>query len=231
MKRYLIILFTFSSVNLCAQQDDYFLGFCRAYDELLISHELYLSDTTALKIAERFETITQQYHTLLKIYDEVCFKYRKDIVFDTVFAPRYVEVLDEVDMLLEADVPLRSLKNMVRTMVNIERDGFPKKDREVETSIRLLHFQDFYRNSFFQSTIEGMSLKKQLSSLEAYIYKKYFNKPIKQIKTAPLTEEYKMHAEDLKLLLESSSCRLCREQASRVLLDFYRRLQAGGIAY
>ena len=209
-----------------AQQDAYFEGFCKAFDAFRSFFTTYRTspELNSEMGFNSFSGLTQQYHTLLKIYDEASFKYRHDAVFDIVSRPEYLSVLEEVELLLEADVPLRSLKDMVRTMVRIEREGFPHTDREVEESIRLLHFAKVYRPEFFQSTLEGMLLKKQIAGLEAYIFRKYFDKVIMTLKTASITDSLRVHARSIKKLAESSACVPCRDSLSTVLLDFYYRM-------
>ncbi|MDR3181186.1 MAG: hypothetical protein LBT61_04575 [Prevotellaceae bacterium] len=225
MKKYILIGLLLMPLGAFAQQDAYFEGFCKAFDVFRSFFNTYRASPklTSDTGFSAFSGLTQQYHTLLKIYDEVSFKYRHDAVFDTVSRPEYLSVLEEVELLLEADAPLRSLKDMVRTMVRIEREGFPRTDREVEESIRLLHFAKVYRQEFFNGTLEGMLLKKQITGLEAYIFRKYFDKAIVTFKTSPATDSLRVQARRVKELAESSSCVLCRDSLSTVLLDFYYR--------
>jgi hypothetical protein len=225
MKKYLLIGLLLTPLSACAQQEVYFEGFCKAFDTFRSFFNTYRA-SPGLSSDEGFHSfsgLTQQYHTLLKVFDEVSFKYRHDAVFDTIFRPEYLNVLEEVELLLEAGAPLRSLKDMVRTMVRIERDGFPRADREVEESIRLLRFAKVYRPEFFESTLEGMLLKKQITGLEAYIFRKYFDKAIMTFKTAAPTDSLRAQARSIKELAESSACVPCRDSLSTVLLDFYYR--------
>jgi hypothetical protein len=215
-------------LSACAQQDAYFEGFCKAFASFCSSFDAWRAapELTSDAGASGFSGVTQQYHTLLKIYDEVSFKYRHDEAFDTIFRPMYLDVLDETELLLEADAPLRSLKDMVRTMVHIEREGFPHTDVEVEESLRLLHFADSYRPDFFTSTLEGMLLKKQFAGLEAYIFRKYFAKPVADFRaeTAILTDSLRVQIHSVKTLMEASACVSCRDSLSTVMRDFYYRM-------
>ena len=226
MKKYLLIVLLLTPLSACAQQDAYFEGFCKAFDAFRSFFNAYRASPGLTSDAgfNGFSGLTQQYHTLLKVYDEVSFKYRHDRMFDTVFRPGYLNGLEEVELLLEADAPLRSLKDMVRTMVCIERDGFPRTDREVEESIRLLRFAEVYRAEFFKSTLEGMLLRKQITGLEAYIFRKYFDRVIAAFKTAPATDSLRAQIRGIKELAESSACVPCRDSLSTVLLDFYYRM-------
>jgi hypothetical protein len=228
MKKYLLIGLLLTPLSACAQQDAYFEGFCKAFDAFRSFFNTYRTSPKLTSDAGfySFSGITQQYHTLLKIYDEVSFKYRYDETFDQVLRPGYLDVLEEVELLLEADASLRSLKDMVHTMVRIEREGFPRSDIEVEESIRLLHFAAVYRLDFFKSTLEGMLLKKQITGLEAYIFRKYFAKAIAVFKTAPVTDSLHTQARSIKELAESSACVSCRDSLSTVLLNFYYRMSS-----
>jgi hypothetical protein len=225
MKKYILIGLLLIPLSTYAQQDAYFEGFCKSFESFRAFFGAYRTSPgfTSDSGFHNFSGLTQQYHTLLKIYDEVSFKYRRDEGFDTLSRPGYLSALEEVELLLEADAPLRSLKDMVRTMVRIEREGFPHTDREVEESIRLLRFANVYRPEFFRSTLEGMLLKKQITGLEAYIFRKYFDKIITTFKTAPATDSLRAQIRRVKDLAESSSCVPCRDSLSKVLLDFYYR--------
>ncbi|MDR2448527.1 MAG: hypothetical protein LBD52_01020 [Prevotellaceae bacterium] len=226
MKKYLLIGLLLTPFSACAQQDAYFEGFCKAFDTFRSFFNTYRASPELSSDGgfHSFSGLTQQYHTLLKVFDEASFKYRRDAFFDAIFRPEYLNVLEEVELLLEADAPLRSLKDMVRTMVRIEREGFPRSDIEVEESIRLLRFAKVYRPEFFESTLEGMLLKKQITGLEAYIFRKYFDKVIATFKTAPATDSLRAQVRNVMELAESSSCVPCRDSLSTVLLDFYYRM-------
>lgn len=225
MKKYMIIALLLAPLSVCAQPDAYFEGFCKAFDAFHSFFSAYRTSPglTSDAGAAGLSGLTQQYHTLLKVYDEVSFKHRHDNLFDTVFRPGYRQALEEVEVLLEADAPLRSLKEMVRTMVRIEREGFPHTDREVEESIRLLRFAKVYRPAFFKGTLEGMLLQNQIRGLEAYIFRKYFDKVITTLKTAPVTDSLRAQVHSVMELAEASSCVSCRDSLSVVLLDFYCR--------
>jgi hypothetical protein len=225
MRKYLLIFLLLIPLSGCAQQDAYFEGFCKAFEAFRLYFTTYRTSPGLVSDAgsRSFSGLTQAYHTLLKVYDEVSFKHRRDAVFDTVYRPVYLDVLDEVELLLEADAPMRSLKDMVRTMVRVERDGFPRTDVEVEGSLRMLRFASAYRPEFFQSTLEGMLLKRQITGLEAYIFRKYFDDVIAMFKTAPATDSLRAQIRRVKELAETSSCVPCRDSLSKVLLDFYYR--------
>jgi hypothetical protein len=226
MRKYILILLLFIPLGSFAQQDAYYDGFCKAFEELSSFFNTYRAASSGSNSDEAFygfSGVTQQYHTLLKIYDEVSFKYRHDAIFDAIFRREYLEVIEEADLLLEADVPLRLLKDMVRTMVHIEREGFPHTDREVENSMRMLRFALTYRPEFFSSTLEGMLLKKQIAGLDAYIFRKYFDRTIASLTTEPVTDSLRAQARRFKVLAETSSCVPCRDRAFTALLNFHRR--------
>ncbi|MDR3235266.1 MAG: hypothetical protein LBT48_00865 [Prevotellaceae bacterium] len=226
MKKFILITLLFTPLCIFAQQDAYFGDFCKTFtrfnDELLTYRETS-SNPSSDKAFDSFAGIMQQYRTMLKIYDEASFKYRHDTAFDLMLRPEYVKVLDEAEVLLEADSPLRSLKDMIYTMVRIECDGFPHTDREVEASLRSLRVAKTYRPEFFTNTMEGILLKKQIAGLEAYIFRKHFYKRITRLNTLPVTDDLRDEARQLKERIRTSACTPCRDSASVALLNFYRR--------
>jgi hypothetical protein len=226
MKKFILITLLFTPLCIYAQQDAYFADFCKTFTRFNDDLHTYRETSSKLPSDKAFDSFTgimQQYRTLLKIYDEASFKYRHDTAFDLMLRPEYLHVLDEAEVLLEADSPLRSLKDMVLNMVHIERDGFPHTDREVEASLRSLRVAKTYRPEFFTNTMEGILLKQQIAGLEAYIFRKHFYKSITHLNTLPITDNLRDEARQLKERIRTSSCIPCRDSASVVLLNFYRR--------
>ncbi len=222
MRKILCALCILLSAPLYAIEDDYIESFCLAFGKIEHAFNEYRyrpAADTADVAGEALTAMTRQYRTLLKIYDEASFKYRHRVEFDTIFRPRYTEVFNRVEVMLEYDDSLQAMKKMVQAMVNMEREGFPKNYEGVEQVTGRLQFQQHYPLSFFYS-IEGFVLHHQLMSLEAYLYRRYFEPAIRQVeKGSPLTPE---QAEDLKKRTERTHCRPCRQKAVPVLLDFYK---------
>ena len=176
MKTVITATFILLSLNLNAQQDDYIEAFLLAYGKLQKATTAYLSHSSNNKIDSScisLELITQQYRTLLKIYDEAVFKYRHDPAFETLSHPSYMAVFEETERLFVNDALLAQMEAMVQVMVAVEREGFPRNDKEVKRAIEALYFQDYYNLDFQNNTLEGNILRKQLQGMKAYIDRKY----------------------------------------------------------
>ena len=176
MKTTISVIFFFLSLTLYAQQDEYFEAFSLAYTKLQEATQEYIdysSDNKVNNSCTVLEEVTRQYRTLLKLYDEVAFKYRHDNAFDTLSRPLYISTFKEIDTLLQPYALLVQMKTMVQIMVDIEREGFPKNDRKVVEAIDALYFQDYYHPDFLDNTLEGNILRRQLQAMRAYIGRKY----------------------------------------------------------
>ncbi|MDR0295325.1 MAG: hypothetical protein LBH91_03930 [Prevotellaceae bacterium] len=176
MKIAISIIFILSSLVLYAQQDGYIDAFSLTYSKLQEAsqeYENYSADNKIDKSCEALAEITHQYRTLLKIYDEVAFKFRHDASFDTLVQPIYLAVFEEVEALFVSDTLLVQMQAMVQVMVDTEREGFPKNDDEVKQAIEALYFQDYYHSDFLNNTLEGGILRKQLQGMRTYISRKY----------------------------------------------------------
>ncbi|MCL2097554.1 MAG: hypothetical protein FWH23_02180 [Bacteroidales bacterium] len=176
MKSAITVTFVLLSLTLYAQQDEYFEAFSLAYTKLQESTQEYvnfLSDNKIDSSCVALEEITRQYRTMLKLYDEIAFKYRHDASFDTLSRPIYTATFEEIDTLLQPYALLVQMKTMVQVMVDIEREGFPKNDRKVVSAIEALYFQDYFHPNFLDNSLEGNILRKQLQGMRAYIARKY----------------------------------------------------------
>ena len=178
MKIAISVIFFFMSLTLYAQQDEYFEAFSLAYTKLQEAIQEYIdysSDNKVNNSCTVLEEVTRQYRTLLKLYDEVAFKYRHDEAFDALSRTLYVATFKKIDALLQPHALLVQMKTMVQVMVNVEREGFPKNDEEVKLAIEALYFQDYYHSNFLNNTLEGNILRKQICAMRAYIGRKYKN--------------------------------------------------------
>jgi len=176
MRTAITIILILSSLVLYAQQDDYMDAFSLAYNKLQEASQDYINYLTDNKIDESCEVlaeVTRQYRTLLKIYDEAAFKYRHDALFNAFGRAAYIAVFEEVEALFASDSLLAQMQAMVQAMVDVEREGFPKNDKEVNRAIEALYFQDYYHPDFLSNTLEGAILRKQLEGMRAYIDRKY----------------------------------------------------------
>jgi hypothetical protein len=175
MKAVITTILILKSLVINAQQDDYLMAFYLAYNKLQDASQEYTDYSSDNKIDSSCATlavITQQYRTLLKIYDEAAFKYRHDNSFDTAMQPLYMSIFEKIEELCVHDTLLAQMETMVQVMVDIEREGFPKNDDEVKWAIEALYFQDYYHDDFLHNTLEGNILRKQLQALKAYMARK-----------------------------------------------------------
>ena len=175
-KNLITAVFILLSLSLYAQQDDYLDAFSLAYNKLQETAQEYIAYSSDNRIDSScavLAVITQQYRTMLKVYDEVVFKHRHDASFDIVKQPIYSAMFDKAEALFAQDTLFAQMDAMVQTMVDVEREGFPKNDAEVRTAIEALYFQDYYHPDFLDNTLEGQLLRKQLRGMIAYIDRKY----------------------------------------------------------
>ncbi len=217
MRYVFVILLMFTSLGLCAQQDEYFDDFCLAFEKFEASWSNYREAGAKEKVHAALINMTQQYHTMLRVYDEVSFKYRHSTAFDTISRPYYLLAMDETEVLLEVDLTLRSVKQMVQTMVTLERGGFPKHYDDINKALGRLHFLDYYSDGAFNRTIEGYLVQKQIRSLEAYMFRRYFEPVLEKIDSSGRTQ-----IAAFKVLTENTHCTPCREKAVPALLKVYK---------
>ncbi len=216
MRYIFIILLIFNSLCLCAQQDEYFDDFCLAVEKFEVLWWNYRSAGVEEDTHAALVGMTQQYHTMLRVYDEVSFKYRHSVAFDTVSRPYYLIVMDETEVRLEIDLALRNMKQMVQTMVALERSGFPKRYDDINKALGRLHFLDYYSDGTFNRTIEGYLVQKQIRALETYVFRRYFEPVIEKIDSAGRAQ-----VAAFKVLTENTHCTPCREKAVPALLRQY----------
>jgi len=226
MKIYLSILLILLSLNLFAQQDSYFADFCLAFEKFELSlleyQEYKAGEDTNGRIYAALVNMTQQYHTMLRMYDEAAFKYRRSPIFDTISRPHYLQVIDETEIIMESDLTLRKMKQMVQAMVSMQREGFPREYDDLNKTLGRLHFRDYFREGSFDQTNEGYLVLNQIRAIEAYVLRRYFEPFIEKV--ASRQDIDRPQAAAFKNLTENTNCVPCREEAVPALLDLYRHV-------
>jgi hypothetical protein len=165
--------------------------------------------------------VMQGYRQLLKLYDEIEYKYRTNSTFLTVFKSEYTSILGFASLYLEDDQNLKQTKNMVKTMVSLEKDMKLTDPYICENSLRSLRFSDIFKRSNFEQTLEGQIILSQIAQLEKFLLDKSFTVDIVKLRGAKAIPQNISAPEKLKEKANNTVCVICREQALAAIKDFY----------
>lgn len=154
--------------------------------------------------------LTQYYRQLIKAYDEIQFKYRGNSTYQTVFKKEYESIMGYAGLYLDEDHNLKSVKDLVQTLVNIEKQIPVKTAAQLESTISSLRFSDVFRPHHTEQTIEGQLIRASIEKYEQQLYTQHFEKSIATLdKTVP-DKSNRNAPDELRQMLRSTSCGLCR---------------------
>lgn len=154
--------------------------------------------------------LTQYYRQLIKAYDEIQFKYRGNSTYQTVFKKEYESIMGYAGLYLDEDHNLKGVKDLVQTLVNIEKGVPIKTTAQLESTIGSLRFSDVFRPHHTEQTIEGQLIRASIEKYEQQLYTQHFEKSIAKLdKTVP-DKSNRNAPDELRQMLRSTSCGLCR---------------------
>ena len=165
--------------------------------------------------------VMQGYRQLLKLYDEVEYKYRTNSTFLAVFKSEYTSILGFASLYLEDDQNLKQTKSMVKTMVSLEKDMKLVDPYVCENSLRSLRFSDIFKRSSLEQTLEGQIILNQIAQLEKFLLDRNFTTDIAKLRKTNSLPLNISAPEKLKEKANNTVCVICREQALAAVKDFY----------
>ena len=165
--------------------------------------------------------VLQSYRQLLKLYEEVEFKYRNNSTFLAVFKAEYTSILGFASLYLEDDQNLKQTKNLVKTMVDLEKELRLNDSFIAENYLRNLRFSDIFTRTNLEKSVEGQIIIGQIAQLESFIFERNFASEISALRSVKAIPQNISAPEKLKEKANNTSCILCRDQARQAVKDFY----------
>ncbi|MEW5845596.1 MAG: hypothetical protein AB1777_04940 [Bacteroidota bacterium] len=169
--------------------------------------------------------VMQYYRQLQKAYEEMKFKYRGNNTFSTIFNREYESILGFASLYMDDDHNLKSLKNLVNTLVRLEANpNVPNID--LEKFITDLRFSNVFKPELMNQNLEGQIIANHLSRLEEQLYKWQFESEIEKLKNTEANSKNKTAADNILKLARATSCSLCRDKALNAVAEFTQKLDA-----
>ena len=170
--------------------------------------------------------IVQSYVGLLNEYDLINFKYKDNSIFIKSFKSEYASIGDFASYYLENDPTLRGIKIMSNTLVELNKNGVPRKSEDRERVLRNLRYVDNFNNDFRTKTKEGQNIVTQINHVEDALFAQDFNVPVARLNSIQVREGVK--DETLVQLSEkvgSTACRKCRDRSQEAIKHYYARME------
>ena len=171
-------------------------------------------------------SIVQSYVGLLNEYDLINFKYKDNSIFIKSFKSEYASIGDFASYYLENDPTLRGIKIMSNTLVELNKNGVPRKSEDRERVLRNLRYVDNFNNDFRTKTKEGQNIVTQINHVEDALFAQDFNVPVARLNSIQVREGVK--DETLVQLSEkvgSTACRKCRDRSQEAIKHYYARME------
>lgn len=169
--------------------------------------------------------VMQYYRQLQKAYEEMKFKYRGNNTFSTIFNREYESILGFASLYMDDDHNLKSIKNLVNTLVCLEvNPNVPNID--LEKTITDLRFSNIFKPELMSQNLEGQIIANHLSRLEEQLYKWQFETEVEKLKNTEANSKNKTATENILKLARATSCGLCRDRALNAVAEFTQKLDA-----
>lgn len=206
------------------RQEKDFISFLSVFSSLKGMMEVYslnyrMGNSDA--ITNGLFKVLQGYRQLLKLYDEIEFKYRNNSTFLTVFKSEYTSILGFASLYLEDDQNLKQTKNLVKTMVALEKEMKLVDPYTCDNNLRSLRFSDIFKRANLEQSVEGQIIINQIAQLEKFIFDKSFAPEIAKIGAVKPLPQNISAPEKLKERANNTACVTCREQSFAAVKDFY----------
>jgi|GEM_PF-238058 hypothetical protein len=169
--------------------------------------------------------LMQYYRQLIKTHEELKFKYRGNTAFQSVFSREYESILGYASLYLDDDHNLKSLKELVRTLVSIESKPDNTANDQLESSIAALRFSDVFKPELMSQNMEGQLITTHLRRLEELLYKSVFEKEVLKLAETEASGVTTNAPAKLMALLKNTSCGVCRERGLAGIREFNQRME------
>ena len=168
--------------------------------------------------------ILQYYRQLLRTFKEAQYKYRGNSAFQAVFGKEYESITGFASLYLDEDHNLKSLKDLVNTLVLLEEE--PRvTGNDLEATLKTLRFSDVLKYDQYNQSAEGQLIEKHLSRIEEDLYRKVYESEVQLLEKTEANSTNKEATHHLKSMLQNTSCLLCRNKGFVAINHFDERMQ------
>ncbi|HCT30369.1 MAG TPA: hypothetical protein DIW31_06470 [Bacteroidales bacterium] len=199
------------------QEKDY-ISFLTVFANLKSNLEVYslsykTGNTDAL--SSSLFRMLQYYRQLIKTFDEIKYKYKGNTTYLNVFKKEYESILGYASLYLDDDHNLKQLKNLVKTLIELEAN--PKVEQTLlESVISSLRFSDMFKTDMMIQSQEGQLISNHLKRLEEQYYQSVFENDIKRLSSIdPQTD-----ITSLKQRIRNTPCGVCRSRGFDAIKEY-----------
>ncbi len=210
------------------RQEKDFIGFLTVYANLknhLDVYNLNYRTGNADALSGSLFRVMQYYRQLLKTQHEMRFKYRNNATFSNIFEPEYESITGFASLYLDNDHNLKSTKELVHTLLDIER-GNKLDPQQLEHQITALRFSGSFRSELMAQEMEGQLITTQLQRLEETLFQSAYATQVQTLANTEATPANQHAPAKLLQLIGNTSCQLCRDRAIAAINQFGQQLEA-----
>jgi len=201
-----------------------FLDFLKSFYDLKRSIELYKlnfkvsgSNGTANSLMQ----IALSYRQLLRLNRDHDAMNIGNTTYATVFKPEYNTVQGYAGLYLEEDINLKSTRELVLAINEVEAGHIPQKYDDKEDMVTKLHFADIFNRDLWYSTSEGKIADAALQKIEESIYTDKFSSEVEKINALKANDKNASAPDKLQQMLRGTACALCREKTLVAIKNFH----------
>lgn len=170
-------------------------------------------------------TIMQLYRQLLRQHQEILLKYRGNSTFLNVFGKEYQAILEYASLYLDEDHTLRNLKDLVRTLIALEKSDEITGFDQMEATVATLRFADNIRHQNFNQSAEGEMIRMHTQRLENSLLQNKYTPAIVNLNRKAATQETRNAPDTLRSMVRNTSCLPCRDKAFEAINNFAQRVE------
>jgi len=166
--------------------------------------------------------LLQYYRQLLKTFEELKYKYKGNTTYQNVFCKEYESILGYASLYLDDDHNLKQLKQLVKTVIELEANPVVPP-QTLESTISTLRFSDLFKSELMTQSQEGQLINSHIKRLEELLYQTAFEDIVKNLSETKIDLKAKNAPSILKQMVRSTSCGICSERGFAAIKEFEQR--------
>lgn len=207
-------------------QEKQLIEFLNVFAQLKIdinNYKLNYKNEITKDFSQSFFVILREYRNLKNILKSRRLKFDDSPLFKNEFENKYTTIITNAELYLEEDNNLKSIKELVNTLFDLENKNIPMNEEKRELYLRKL-YSVVLPESEAQSN-EVKDINRLIAKLERDQYNKVYAGKIRELNTLPANDQTRKKVDELKNKIKATNCKYCREKAQEAISKFSKRYE------
>jgi len=188
------------------------------------NYELNSKNKITDNFSKSYFLIMQDYKKLKNTFRSRLDEFSKNAPFQNDFRSRYEAILVNAELYLDQDNNLQSIKDVVNTLYNFEREP----NMVLDSAKREIYLKKLYSIELPESeksSDENKSIQKLIIHLENNQFSELYSARITKLKSTSAGETGNALANDLQLRIKTTWCKTCKSMVNSAIEEYQARYE------